>query len=349
MVKFSILLPVYNVEKYLPECFASIENQSFDDYEVIVVDDGSTDGSPMLCDAFAEKHPNKVSIIHQQNQGLIAARRAAIEKAQGEFCIFMDSDDFVEPELLKVINDYTKKSEDIDIVLYLLQYYANGQKISSQKKIAENATIWSGERKKELYELLITCGAIDSLCTKAMRTEIVRKDPIDYSLYYDRNMSEDVLQSLYPLTFAKKIIYADYPLYNYRYNNVSISRNFTAGTIEKKNSSHVFKEIHKLLPLWNMGEEIAKRVDARWFSDVMYIFLKSCQAAKSKKDWNEIFTANWNEMLPKIDIQTFAEYANPIFLKIYFNYINGRFYKIRFYFFKQRIYKKIRALKRRVR
>ena len=70
-LKFSILIPVYNVEKYLEQCLNSVINQTFCDYEVIIVDDGSTDNSSCICDSFAEKYPKKISVIHKENQGLI--------------------------------------------------------------------------------------------------------------------------------------------------------------------------------------------------------------------------------------------------------------------------------------
>ena len=98
-MKFSILIPVYNVERYLEQCLESVINQTFGDYEVIIVDDGSTDNSSYICDSFAEKYPEKIYVIHKENQGLISARRIAIDKAQGEFCIFVDSDDFIECNL----------------------------------------------------------------------------------------------------------------------------------------------------------------------------------------------------------------------------------------------------------
>ena len=70
-MKFSILIPVYNVERYLEQCLNSVMNQTFDDYEVIIVDDGSTDNSSCICDSFAVKYPEKIHIIHKENQGYI--------------------------------------------------------------------------------------------------------------------------------------------------------------------------------------------------------------------------------------------------------------------------------------
>lgn len=346
-MKFSILIPVYNVEKYLQQCFNSVIKQTFSDYEVIVVDDGSTDGSPEICDAFAENYPERVFVVHTENKGLIAARRLAIEKARGEFCVFVDSDDYIEPYLLETVSKYANIEEDIDIVIYLLSFFYKQVK-RDQFSWAQDSMVWFGENKKHLYELL-TCGnTIDSLCTKAIRTDLLKRDPIDYQKYYNKNMSEDVLQSLYPMTFARKVIYADVSLYNYRYNEDSIARNFSSAEILKKNSSHVFEEIFKIIPTWNFNNsDIYQKVYARWFSDVMYIFWKSCEEANRKEDWSTIFATAWREMLPDLDVTEYAKHVNVRYLDLYNNYINDRFFRIRMQFFIKHMYRKVREFKRR--
>lgn len=345
-MKFSILIPVYNVEKYLQQCFDSVINQTFSDYEVIVVDDGSTDGSPEICEAFAENYPERVVVVHTENKGLIAARRLAIEKAQGEFCVFVDSDDYIEHNLLDTVNQYFQKEEDIDVVIYSF-FYCNQQKRVKQQSLLCDSTVWEGRNKKELYELLVTGDTIDALWIKAIKTELLKKDPIEYQKYYRNNMSEDVLQSLYPLTFARKVIFADVPLYNYRYNHESIARNFNSGTILKKNSSHVFEEVMKIIPMWDLDNtDIYKKVYARWFSDVMYIFWKSCEAAKHKEDWTTIFATAWHEMLPDLDVSEYEDFVNVRYLNLYNNYINDSFFRIRIQFFKKNMYKKIRDFKK---
>ena len=90
---FSILIPVYNVEKYLPACIESVLQQSFTDYEVILVDDGSKDRSGQICDEYRSKYPEKFFVEHKPNQGLISARRAGLNLASGRYVCFLDSDD----------------------------------------------------------------------------------------------------------------------------------------------------------------------------------------------------------------------------------------------------------------
>lgn len=98
----SIVVPVYNAAKYLEECIASVFSQSFDDWELILVDDGSSDGSGLIIDRMAEADP-RVKAIHRANGGMSAARNTGIAAARGEFMYFLDADDVLHPDALKLL------------------------------------------------------------------------------------------------------------------------------------------------------------------------------------------------------------------------------------------------------
>jgi glycosyltransferase involved in cell wall biosynthesis len=102
MQKVSIIVPVYNVEGYLPKCIDSILAQTFTDFELIIVDDGSTDSCGAICDEYANKD-NRIKVIHKKNGGLSSARNAGIDIAKGDFFIFVDSDDYVHPEMCSLL------------------------------------------------------------------------------------------------------------------------------------------------------------------------------------------------------------------------------------------------------
>ncbi len=99
MVRFSVIVPVYNIEEYLVKCVRSILDQTFDAYEILLVNDGSTDNSGEICVEFAQSS-KKVHVIHQENQGLSAARNTGMREAKGEYLVFVDGDDFIEPKAL---------------------------------------------------------------------------------------------------------------------------------------------------------------------------------------------------------------------------------------------------------
>ena len=114
MIQFSIIIPVYNVEQYLRDCLTSVIAQTYPDYEVICVNDGSKDGSLALLKDYQTKYP-QITIISQQNKGLSAARNAGIQAAKGDYLFFLDSDDWIEPNALEVL---AQKQEGEDMVCF---------------------------------------------------------------------------------------------------------------------------------------------------------------------------------------------------------------------------------------
>ena len=125
MTKVSVIIPVYNVEKYLQRCFDSVVNQTLKDIEIILVNDGSTDSSGEMCDRLA-KTDNRVKVIHKENGGLSDARNVGIEAAKGEFLSFIDSDDYVVPDMLEYL--YTNAvSSGAQIATGTMRMVKNGQ------------------------------------------------------------------------------------------------------------------------------------------------------------------------------------------------------------------------------
>ena len=118
--KLSIIVPIYNVEQYLRKCVDSLLQQDYDNYEIILVDDGSPDGCPKICDQYAAKHEN-VRVFHRENGGLSAARNSGIEVAKGKYIMFVDSDDYIEPNVLGGLSAQIER-DDLDALRYRLQY-----------------------------------------------------------------------------------------------------------------------------------------------------------------------------------------------------------------------------------
>lgn len=116
----SIIVPIYNVEQYLRKCVDSLLHQDISDYEIILVDDGSPDGCPAICDSYAAEHVN-IRVVHRDNGGLSAARNSGIEVAKGEYVMFVDSDDYIEPNVLKGLLAQVER-DNLDVLRYRLQY-----------------------------------------------------------------------------------------------------------------------------------------------------------------------------------------------------------------------------------
>src|SRR5690554_6730418 len=125
MIKISIIIPVYNVEEYLPRCIDSVLIQRNIQFEVVLVNDGSTDSSGLICDEYAQAD-NRVKVFHQLNSGVSSARNLGIENATGEWICFVDADDWIEPDSLEKILNINDNRES-DFIIARSFKYLNGQ------------------------------------------------------------------------------------------------------------------------------------------------------------------------------------------------------------------------------
>ena len=126
----SVIVPVYKVEKYLRKCVESIQNQTYKDLEIILVDDGSPDNSGKICDELREQD-NRILVIHQQNVGLAGARNAGLAQCQGEFVAFVDSDDTIEPNMYQIMLE--TMDDKCDLVICGYRVVKEGQSLGIQK------------------------------------------------------------------------------------------------------------------------------------------------------------------------------------------------------------------------
>lgn len=229
---FSVIIPVYNVEKYLFCCLDSVLSQTFSDYEVILIDDGSKDRSGRICDDYAKHNPGKIRVQHKLNQGLISARRAGLKLANGQYVCFLDSDDCWVDNTLSRLHEIIEKT-DSDVVLFgWNRIDENGNYLDivepalfSSKCILDNKTV---------FERILSTSGLNSLCKKCCKLELFDIDT-DYSQYYSIQNGEDLIQSLPVLYKAKKIYYLDEPLYLYRVNTASITQVYRKGQHQSTN------------------------------------------------------------------------------------------------------------------
>lgn len=349
-MKFSILVPVYNVEKYLEQCVDSLLNQTYKgEYEIILVDDGSTDSSGAICDRYAENNPDKIKVVHKENGGHTSARLEAIRNATGEYCLFSDSDDFVENNMLETVDNVLIKNPDTDMVMYSFCYYENGKKKPRNISVWDDTEIFEGNEKKKLYELLITTPYLNSLWTKAIKTEFLKINPIDYNILKDKDMAEDAYIVSYFITNCKKIININKPLYNYRINQESISHTFNISKFERKNTLFLYYHLKSCLAVWNMDtEEYSKKLNARWLNEVMYTFVTFYENA-STKERKAILACDWSSMLPEANrYSTNNAYENKTSRKLYTIILKKNYFQLNLYFAYKRLYKQYRKLKSRL-
>jgi len=264
-MKYSILVPVYNVEEYLPACLDSLLAQTFQDFEIICINDGSTDTSPAICDTYQQAHPDKIKVTHKANEGLISARRISIKQAQGEYLCFVDSDDLIVPTYLEKLNNAIESTQTDMVIFGFNRINESDEVTASFLPPLEERVYRSAEDLMEIRSVIMTSNDLNSLCFKCTRTTLFDRD-VDYSPFYQVKNTEDLLQSL-PLFDQAKTITAihDY-LYSYRTNTESMTREVM--TVAKLESMIlVYDELEEYAKRWGFSGQVYQ---ARF-----YLILKS--------------------------------------------------------------------------
>lgn len=250
----SIIVPVYNVEQYLRTCLDSILHQTFQDFELILVDDGSTDQSGYICDEYAINH-NCIIVRHKKNAGPNAARIDGIKLAEGQFITFIDSDDWIEPQHIEqLVNSLKEKNADI----VQCDYYIN--KDNEQTYVKNEPS--SYDTKDLILQFLH--GTIHAgLPLKLIRKELFLSESFEFP---KADFNEDLHMSISLLMNAKKFIYVPSSTYHYRMNANSITNTRTKESRLKKYKEFVsnMEDIYNRLQLSNDKEikiALLKRVN----------------------------------------------------------------------------------------
>lgn len=206
----SIIIPIYNVSQYLNECIQSVVNQSYKDFECVLIDDGSSDGCEMICDQWAQKD-SRIKVIHQSNQGVSKARNRGIAEAQGEYIIFIDSDDWIDPNYLNELFQPIEKYNVDLVVCGLQQQYNNGtfQNYSYKTGIIKIEKQFTNEFTDINKQFLLFGPVI-----KLYRKSIIQKHNIHFPPEY--TYGEDLIFNYNYLEYVKAIYIVNQCLYHYR-------------------------------------------------------------------------------------------------------------------------------------
>ncbi len=228
MELISIIIPVYNMEKYLKRCVDSVLDQTYKNIEIILVDDGSSDLSPKICDEY-EKKDNRVKVIHKKNGGLSAARNSGIKVASGEYIGFIDSDDFIDSDMYEMLYNGMKKG-DCSISNVNFRYYYDDGTTKKYFEEYENGCVYKYE---QFLKDMLTRSCNISVCSKLFKKEIFEQ------VFFDENkLNEDFLFML-DLVKKKINIYSlNKTKYNYCVRKGSISRtSFSNALIDSVDNS----------------------------------------------------------------------------------------------------------------
>ena len=218
MKQLSIIVPVYNAEKWLRRCVDSLLNQDLprEDYEIILVDDGSTDDSPRICDEYLAAHPGLVRVIHQPNSGVSMARNAALDAAVGDYVMFVDADDYIERNCLKEVVEKARCS-NLDILFYRHRVITE-----QSERIVDSVPLGITAEDISTGECyMLNGGNTGSIWRGLYRRDVIEKLGLRF---YANITHQDVLFNFHILPFVERIAFSDVLVYNYVYEGESLTR-----------------------------------------------------------------------------------------------------------------------------
>lgn len=226
----SIIVPVYNVEQYISKCLDSILSQTYKNIEIIIINDGSTDTSGAICDAYAQRDM-RIKVIHQENQGLSAARNVGLTQAQGMYVGFVDSDDWISPEMYyRLHSEATFNHADI-AACGMYKVVNNDVYISNKRGTGE---IKQFTKKRAIANLLSERSITCMMCDKLYKRSI-----LPTSLFPEGCVHEDNYVIVDILERCEKIIYVDTPYYYYYQRNGSICNSFVLKHLNDRFNSYL--------------------------------------------------------------------------------------------------------------
>ena len=278
-IKISIIIPIYNVEKYLNQCLDSVYKLDLKHKEIILINDGSTDNSLKIAQEYYKKNNENTKLIIQKNQGLSGARNTGIKNSQGEYLFFLDSDDFIDSESLeKFFQEGMKKNQEILIGNYFNYYLDkdNNEKINLVKYSKKLVGIYN-----KSGDFFIESGMKDKTFIVVAWKNLYRKDfLIKNNLFFENGLlHEDNLFTLQAFRLAKKVGYSKEKFYYYRQDNP----NSIMKTLKEKNYIHMLYIIKKLIRFQEKLEN-----ENRYFNRILLgIYWQIVKNGKIKN--NELF------------------------------------------------------------
>lgn len=321
--EISVIIPIYNAEKYLNTCIESLLRQTFKDIEIILVDDGSPDRCSEICDDYASRFSN-IRVIHRKNGGAGYARNSGLDIASGRYVVFLDPDDFLAPNTLECCRQLAEK-EEADQVRYMFHRFSDDSKIDILPVPTDKPyVVASGpdaiqpilaEIAPLLDKVKVVAPTTASGSTALYRHSVIKKHGIRFLSEREWH-SEDVLFTIDFALVCRKIVYTPYPFYYYRRNPSSLSQTLRPDYIDRASRFSKFlgdkleKKGIRDAGIYAMGYAIA---EMRWANRL--IFFSDMSLAEKKKLFNEIIE---NEYIKQI-MDSYPVARLPFMKKVAFN------------------------------
>lgn len=267
----TVCVPVHNVERYLRECLDSIFSQDYSRFSVVMVDDGSTDGSGAICDEYAAKNPQRAFVVHKDNEGPLLARRDGFVQAEGQYVMCVDSDDMLLPGALAAVAAAIDKT-GADVVRFGFTRKTGTTGPADSSSFCEFYPV--GEKAVMLRAICCTTsGSENPMCFKAVRRECAGAD-VDFSGFNGLTFAEDFLQTLTVYDRAETFCFLDATLYYYR----------PGSGITRAYNPHFYRDVCRCL---DVAEGFARRWEKDYSCGSLLAGLAACRldSAAQYAEW----------------------------------------------------------------
>lgn len=255
-MKLSIIVPIYNVASYLRKCVNSLLAQDISDHEIILVDDGSPDECPQICNQYAEQYSN-IKVIHQANAGLSAARNSGVKVATGDYIIFVDSDDYLQPNVLGALMEQVER-DNLDVLRFRYQNVRESGEAFAPYKDMTNYNDYSPIPTDGLTFLNERMGTQCYAVQFLVRRDIVLQERFTPGIYF-----EDTDWTPRMLLRAKRVASTELVVYNYLWREGSI-------TLSQKDINKMRKQLQDKMGLLERLNKWGNQVaDRRWFDSMI--------------------------------------------------------------------------------
>lgn len=287
-LRLSIIIPVYNSGKYLEKCIRSIKSNKCEEYEIIMIDDGSNDGTSEICDKYSDGF--QVKVIHQKNSGVSNARNRGLKLARGEYITFVDSDDYVSPDYVGTIVQKIDTKKDI--------YFFGSNKIEGNKKTRCREWIYRIEDKFDMERIcdVVLSGKSNEPWDKVFKKRIIDENNIKFN--ENVGLGEDIIFTLDYLKYVKSSELIKKDIYNYRILSTGLSRKqCNMGVLENRNA--LFLKIIEIIEYKHLEKDVKEHA----YSFMLQIIVNCCGKLikndySSKEIYENISKFVWyNELL----------------------------------------------------
>ncbi len=320
--KVSVVIPVYNTEKYLGKCLDSIINQTYNNLEIIVINDGSSDNSINILKKY-QHNDNRIIVIDRENKGPIYSRLEGIQKSTGKYVIFVDSDDWLDLETIQK-NLQISEMYNADVVRFnmIREQVEEGIKTEIEGPYKEEKYISREQFEKYLYPVILNSYSCNAICGQLIKKEVIKNVKVQNN---NIKMGDDLLTNLEIYNNINSIVFTKNYFYHYRKTEDSITTTTNIKKIKSniKDTYEVYSKLYNIIKVWNVDTKenrdlISKRIVNEMVTVLNSVFVSGMQ----KQEKIEIIKYAREQIKKEVQIEKFKlNRLNRLFVEKQYNAI----------------------------